>query len=72
MSMLETKGLCKNYGSNTVLSDVDLQIHRGEFVAANPPYCIVSAEWISCLPEKYVLTELIWLSCPESKCKNSD
>lgn len=33
MSMLETKGLCKNYGSNTILSNVDLQIHKGEFVA---------------------------------------
>lgn len=33
MSMLETKGLCKNYGSNRILSDVDLQIHKGEYVA---------------------------------------
>ena len=33
MSMLETKGLCKNYGSNDVLSNVDLRIDKGEFVA---------------------------------------
>ena len=32
MSILEAKGLCKNHGSNTILSNVDLQIHRGEFV----------------------------------------
>ena len=31
MSMLETKGLCKNYGSNNVLSNVDLRIDKGEF-----------------------------------------
>ena len=33
MSILETKGLCKDYGANSVLSDVDLQINIGEFVA---------------------------------------
>lgn len=33
MSILETKGLCKSYGSNSVLSDVDLQIDNGEFIA---------------------------------------
>ena len=33
MSMLEIKGLCKRYGSNIVLSDVDLQIDNGEFIA---------------------------------------
>lgn len=33
MSILEAKGLCKSYGSNTVLSDVDLRIDTGEFVA---------------------------------------
>ena len=33
MSILETKGLCKSYGSNSVLSDVDLQIDKGEFIA---------------------------------------
>lgn len=33
MSMLEIKGLCKCYGSNIVLSDVDLQIDNGEFIA---------------------------------------
>lgn len=32
MSILEAKGLCKNHGSNTILSNVDLQIHKGEFV----------------------------------------
>ena len=33
MSILETKGLCKNYGANNILSDVDLQINVGEFIA---------------------------------------
>ena len=33
MSILETKGLCKSYGSNSVLSHVDLQIDKGEFIA---------------------------------------
>ena len=33
MSILETKGLCKNYGANHILSDIDLQINTGEFVA---------------------------------------
>ena len=33
MSILETKELCKSYGSNSVLSDVDLQIDNGEFIA---------------------------------------
>lgn len=33
MSILETKGLCKSYGSNSVLSDVDLRIDNGEFIA---------------------------------------
>jgi len=33
MSMLETKGLGKNYGSNNILSNVDLKIEKGEFVA---------------------------------------
>lgn len=33
MSILETKGLCKSYGSNSVLSDVDFRIDNGEFIA---------------------------------------
>ena len=33
MSILETKGLCKDYGANNILSDVDFQISTGEFVA---------------------------------------
>ena len=33
MNILETKGLCKNYGENNILSDIDLQINTGEFVA---------------------------------------
>jgi len=33
MSILETKGLCKSYGSNSVLSDVDFRIDKGEFIA---------------------------------------
>ena len=33
MGILETKGLCKNYGENNILSDIDLQINIGEFVA---------------------------------------
>ena len=32
MNILEAKGLCKNHGSSTILSNVDLQIHKGEFV----------------------------------------
>ena len=33
MSILEAKGLCKNYGGGNILSDIDLQINVGEFVA---------------------------------------
>ena len=33
MSILEAKGLCKTYGSTNILSDVNLQIEKGEFVA---------------------------------------
>lgn len=33
MSILEIKGLCKSYGSNSVLSNVDFQIDKGEFIA---------------------------------------
>ena len=33
MSILETKGLCKSYGSNSVLLDVDFRIDKGEFIA---------------------------------------
>ena len=33
MSILEAKGLCKSYGANNILSDIDLQIDTGEFVA---------------------------------------
>ena len=33
MGILETKALCKNYGANNILSDIDLQINIGEFVA---------------------------------------
>lgn len=33
MSVLETKGLCKNYDSNNILSDIDLKIYKGEFIA---------------------------------------
>ena len=33
MRILETKGLCKNYGANNILSDIDLQINIGDFVA---------------------------------------
>ena len=33
MSILETKGLCKNYGASNILSDLDLRIDIGEFVA---------------------------------------
>lgn len=32
MSILEAKGLCKSYGSNNVLSDVDLRVDNGEFI----------------------------------------
>ena len=33
MSILETKGLCKSYGLNSVLSEVDFRIDNGEFIA---------------------------------------
>ena len=33
MSILETKGLCKNYGGGNIISDVDFQTNVGEFVA---------------------------------------
>lgn len=33
MSILEINGLCKNYGSSNILSDINLQINKGEFVA---------------------------------------
>lgn len=33
MSILETKGLCKSYDSNSVLSNVDFRIDKGEFIA---------------------------------------
>ena len=33
MSILEAKGLCKNYGGGNILSDIDLQVGVGEFVA---------------------------------------
>ena len=33
MSVLETKGLCKNYDSNNILSDIDLKLDKGEFIA---------------------------------------
>ena len=33
MSILAAKGLCKNYGGGNILSDIDLQIDVGEFVA---------------------------------------
>lgn len=33
MSILEAKGLCKSYGSTNILSEVDLKIEKGEFVA---------------------------------------
>ena len=33
MSILETKGLCKDYGANNILLNIDLQINIGEFVA---------------------------------------
>lgn len=33
MRIIETKGLCKSYGLNSVLSDVDLRIDNGEFIA---------------------------------------
>ena len=33
MSILETKGLCKSFGASNVLSDIDLQINKGEYVA---------------------------------------
>ena len=33
MSILEAKSLCKNYGGGNILSDIDLQVGVGEFVA---------------------------------------
>lgn len=33
MSILEAKGLCKSFGTNNILSGIDLQINKGEFVA---------------------------------------
>ena len=67
MSILETKGLCKSYSSNSVLSDVDLQIDNGNSLllwgnqaVVNQRYCIVSVEWISRQQEEYVLMVLIW------------
>ena len=33
MSILEAKGLCRNYGFNNILSNIDLQVGVGEFVA---------------------------------------
>ena len=33
MSILEAKGLCKNYGGGNILSNIDFQINVGEFVA---------------------------------------
>ena len=33
MSILEAKGLCKNYGGGNILSNIDLQVGVGEFVA---------------------------------------
>ena len=33
MSILETKGLCKSFGASNVLSDIDLRINKGEYIA---------------------------------------
>ena len=33
MGILEAKGLCKNYGENNILSDINLQVNKGEFIA---------------------------------------
>ena len=33
MSILEAKGLCKNYGGGNILSNINLQVGVGEFVA---------------------------------------
>ena len=33
MSILEAKDLCKNYGGGNILSNINLQINVGEFVA---------------------------------------
>ena len=30
--LFETKGIGKTYGSNTVLHDIDMKIHRGEVI----------------------------------------
>ena len=32
MDILETRGLCKSYGESNVLSDIDLQVSKGEFI----------------------------------------
>ena len=32
MSILETRGLCKSYGENSILSNVSLQVNEGEFI----------------------------------------
>ena len=33
MGILETRGLCKSYGENNILSNVNLQVNKGEFIA---------------------------------------
>ena len=33
MRILEARGLCKSHGANTILTNVDLAINKGEFVA---------------------------------------
>ena len=33
MSILETRGLCKSYGENNILSNVSLQVSKGEYIA---------------------------------------
>lgn len=33
MSILETKGLCKSFGTSNILSDIDLKINKGEYIA---------------------------------------
>ena len=32
MGILETTGLCKSYGENTILSNVSLQVNKGDFI----------------------------------------
>ena len=32
MDILETRGLCKSYGENNILSNVNLQVNNGEFI----------------------------------------